>query len=226
MNKLLITDDEAAIRIGIKEYAEFEGYEVYEACDGSEAVRLCREQDFDLIIMDVMMPKVDGFSAYKKIRELKDIPVIMLSAKGEEYDKLYGFELGVEDYVVKPFSLKELMARVNVVLRRHRKATSAEPDNKTVLTFEGLTLNISGRSVLVDGERVTMTPKEYDLLFFLAQNNDIVFSRDELLDKVWGFEFAGDGRTVDTHVKMLRQSLGAYRKFIVTHRGAGYKFEA
>lgn len=225
MKKLLVADDEMAIRIGIREYAEFEGYEVKEACDGSEAVQMCRQEDFDLIIMDIMMPKIDGFSALKKIKEFKDIPVIMLSAKGEEYDKLYGFELGVDDYVVKPFSLKELMARVNVVIRRHQKTEKAEPD-KNVMTFEGLTLNISGRSVLIDGERVTMTPKEYDLLFFLAQNNDIVFSRDELMDKVWGFDFGGDSRTVDTHIKMLRQSLGEYRKFIVTHRGVGYKFEA
>lgn len=224
MKRLLIADDEAAIRIGIREYAEFEGFEVCEACDGSEAVELCKQQDFDLIVMDVMMPKIDGFSACKRIKEEKDIPVIMLSAKGEEYDKLYGFELGVDDYVVKPFSLKELMARANVVIKRHQ---IRNPDrNKNILTFEGLSLNISGRSVLIDGERISMTPKEYDLLFFLAQNNDIVFSRDQLLDQVWGFEFGGDGRTVDTHIKMLRQSLGEYRKFIVTHRGVGYKFEA
>lgn len=226
MFKLLVVDDEVAIRSGIKEYAEFEGFEVTEASDGSEAVSLCRKEDFDLIIMDVMMPKVDGFAACKKIREIKYIPVIMLSAKGEEYDKLYGFELGVEDYVVKPFSLRELFARVNVVLRRAGMAEEKTDTGKDLLQFEGLTLNISGRSVFVDGERVNMTPKEYDLLFFLAKNNDIVFSRDELLDKVWGFEFGGDGRTVDTHIKMLRQSLGEYRKYIVTHRGVGYKFEA
>lgn len=225
MKKILVADDEMAIRIGIKEYAEFEDYEVSEACDGSEAVQKCLKEDFDLIIMDIMMPKIDGFSALKKIKEKKDVPVIMLSARGEEYDKLYGFELGVDDYVVKPFSLKELMARVNVVIRRHQKKEDGKT-SKNILSFEGLTLNISGRSVLVDGERVTMTPKEYDLLFFLARNNDIVFSREELLDKVWGFEFGGDGRTVDTHIKMLRQSLGVYRKFIVTHRGVGYKFEA
>jgi two-component system response regulator ResD len=223
MRRLLVADDEAAIRLGIREYAEFEGYEVDEACDGSEAVQMCREKDYDLLILDIMMPKIDGFAACKKIRSMKDIPVIMLSAKGEEYDKLYGFELGVEDYVVKPFSLKELMARVEVVLRRYRKAAETE---KNILSFEGLELNITGRSVTIDGTRVSMTPKEYDLLFFLAQHNDIVFSRDELLDRVWGYDYSGDGRTVDTHIKMLRQSLGNYRKFIVTHRGAGYKFES
>ena len=225
MKKILIVDDEAAIRSGIQEFAEFEGYEVAEACDGLEAIRKCQDEDFDLIILDIMMPKIDGFSAYKKIKQFKDIPVIMLSAKGEEYDKLYGFELGVEDYVVKPFSLKELMARVNVVMRRHEKELLGA-SKKSTLVFDGLVLNISGRRFEIDGERITMTPKEYDLLFFLAQHEDIVFSRDELLDKVWGYDFVGDDRTVDTHIKMLRHSLGEDRKFIVTHRGAGYKFEA
>jgi len=225
MEKILIVDDEEAIRLGIREFAEFAGYEVAEACDGSEAVAMCRQTDFDLIIMDIMMPKIDGFTAYKKIRQMKDIPVIMLSARGEEYDKLYGFELGIEDYVVKPFSLKELMARVRVVIRRHQVSAPKET-NKNLLEFGGLSMNIQGRWVAIDGQRITMTPKEYDLLFFLASHEDIVFSRDELLEKVWGFDFYGDGRTVDSHIKMLRHSLGEYRRFIVTHRGVGYKFEA
>lgn len=225
MEKILIVDDEEAIRQGVREFAEFAGYEVCEACDGSEAVSICSREDFDLIIMDIMMPKIDGFTAYQKIKQMKDIPVIMLSARGEEYDKLYGFELGIEDYVVKPFSLKELMARVKVVIRRHQ-ASAPKLKSKDVLEFDGLTINIPGRKVSIDGERITMTPKEYDLLFFLASHEDIVFSRDELLEKIWGFDFYGDGRTVDSHIKMLRHSLGKYRHFIVTHRGVGYKFEA
>lgn len=222
--KILIVDDEEAIRLGIREFAEFEGYQVAEAKDGAEAVRICEQEDFDLIIMDIMMPKIDGFTAYKEIKKKKDIPVLMLSARGEEYDKLYGFELGIDDYVVKPFSLKELMARVKVVIRRHGGKT--DKPERNILEYEGLHMDITGRKVYVDGQRITMTPKEYDLLFFLAGHEDIVFSRDELLEKIWGFDFFGDGRTVDSHIKMLRRSLGEYRKFIVTHRGVGYKFEA
>lgn len=222
--KILIVDDEEAIRLGIREFAEFEGYQVAEARDGIEAVRICEQEDFNLIIMDIMMPKIDGFTAYKEIKKKKDIPVLMLSARGEEYDKLYGFELGIDDYVVKPFSLKELMARVKAVIRRHSGASLRQERN--ILEYEGLLMDITGRKVYVDGARITMTPKEYDLLFFLAKHEDIVFSREELLEKIWGFDFFGDGRTVDSHIKMLRRSLGEYRKFIVTHRGVGYKFEA
>ncbi len=222
--KILIVDDEEAIRLGIREFAEFEGYQVAEARDGIEAVRICGQEDFDLIIMDIMMPKIDGFTAYKEIKKKKDIPVLMLSARGEEYDKLYGFELGIDDYVVKPFSLKELMARVKAVIRRRSGASPRR--ERTILEYEGLWMDITGRKVYIDEERITMTPKEYDLLFFLAEHEDIVFSREELLEKIWGFDFCGDGRTVDSHIKMLRRSLGEYRKFIVTHRGVGYKFEA
>ena len=227
MDKILVVDDEEAIRLGIREFAEFEGYEVAEAGDGSEAVRMCGQEDFDLIIMDIMMPKIDGFTAYKEIKKKKDIPVLMLSARGEEYDKLYGFELGIEDYVVKPFSLKELMARVKVIIRRRKSPEEAKAKkDRNILEFEGLSMNISGRKVCIHGQRINLTPKEYDLLFFLAAHEDIVFSREELLEQIWGFDFYGDGRTVDSHIKMLRHSLGEYRKFIVTHRGVGYKFEA
>ncbi len=227
MEKILVVDDEEAIRLGIREFAEFEGYEVAEAGDGSEAVRMCGQEDFDLIIMDIMMPKIDGFTAYKEIKKKKDIPVLMLSARGEEYDKLYGFELGIEDYVVKPFSLKELMARVKVIIRRRKSPEEAKgKKDRNILEFEGLSMNISGRKVCIHGQRINLTPKEYDLLFFLAAHEDIVFSREELLEQIWGFDFYGDGRTVDSHIKMLRHSLGEYRKFIVTHRGVGYKFEA
>lgn len=227
MEKILVVDDEEAIRHGIREFAEFEGYKVVEAGDGSEAVHMCEQENFDLIIMDIMMPKIDGFTAYKEIKKKKDIPVLMLSARGEEYDKLYGFELGIEDYVVKPFSLKELMARVKVIIRRRKSTEEGKAGrDRNILEFEGLSMNISGRKVSIRGQRVNMTPKEYDLLFFLASHEDIVFSREELLEQIWGFDFYGDGRTVDSHIKMLRHSLGEYRKFIVTHRGVGYKFEA
>lgn len=222
MKRLLIVDDEANIRLVVKEYAEFEGFEVAEAEDGMQAVELVKSQDFDVIIMDIMMPRLDGFSACKEIKKYKNIPVIMLSARGEEYDKLFGFELGIDDYVVKPFSPKELMARVKAVIKRSEHAAPASPDR---LKFEGLEIDMAGREVYVNGKRVSMTPKEYDLLFYLVKNSNIALTRDKLLEEVWGYDFFGDDRTVDTHIKMLRNSLGEYRKFIVTLRGMGYKFE-
>lgn len=224
MAHILIVDDEVNIRRVVREYAEFEGYEVTEAENGMEAVNLCSENNYDLIIMDVMMPRLDGYSACKEIHKKKQIPVIMLSARGEEYDKLFGFEIGVDDYVVKPFSPKELMARVKVVLKRSAQSAAVSTPDKYV--FEGLEVNISGREVYVNGEKAAMTPKEYDLLFFLVKNRNIALSRDRLLEEVWGYDFFGDDRTVDTHIKMLRNSLGEYRRFIVTLRGMGYKFEA
>ena len=223
MAKLLIADDEEKIRQVIREYAEFTGHEVEEAEDGMSLVGLAKLKDFDLLIVDIMMPKLDGFSAVKEIRKTKDVPIIMVSARGEEYDKLFGFELGIDDYVVKPFSPKELMARVNAVLQRRK---SHEESEAKVLTFEGLTINIQSRYVSVDSERVDLTPKEYDLLFFLAQNRNIAFSRDKLLSDIWGYDFYGDDRTIDTHIKNLRSRLGPYRDYIVTLRGVGYKFEA
>ncbi|MCM1529803.1 MAG: response regulator transcription factor [Alistipes sp.] len=224
MAHILVVDDEINIRRVVREYAEFEGHKVTEAENGMEAVSLCHDNDFDLIIMDVMMPRLDGYSACKEIHKSKNIPVIMLSARGEEYDKLFGFEIGVDDYVVKPFSPKELMARVKVALKRNQPA--AESSKLDRYTFEGLEVNISGREVYVNGEKASMTPKEYDLLFYLVRNKNIALSREQLLEEVWGYDFFGDDRTVDTHVKMLRNSLGEYRKFIVTLRGMGYKFEA
>ena len=222
MYKILVVDDEAKIREVIKEYAEFSGYEVTEAEDGMSAVGLCKLNDYDLIIMDIMMPKLDGFSACKEIKKSKDIPIIMLSARGEEYDKLFGFELGIDDYVVKPFSPKELMARVNDVLNR-RKASS--PAIQETMKFDGLEINIPARTVTVDGEKVELTPKEYELLFYLVKNKNIALSRDKLLSDIWGYDFFGDDRTIDTHIKNLRNNLGPYRDFIVTLRGVGYKFE-
>jgi len=222
MSRILIVDDEINIRRVVKEYAEFEGYEVGEAANGMEAVELVKNNDYDLIVMDIMMPKLDGFSTCKEIKKYKSIPVIMLSARGEEYDKLFGFELGIDDYVVKPFSPKELMARIKAVIKRNSRPDSGIPEK---LKFEGLEIDLAGREVYVDGVKVEMTPKEYDLLFYLVKNKNLALTRDKLLEEVWGYDFFGDDRTVDTHIKMLRNSLGPYRKFIVTLRGMGYKFE-
>ena len=220
MSKILIVDDEMKIREVLKEYAEFEGFEVGEAENGMDAVNLCRKEDFDLILMDIMMPKLDGFSAVKEIRKSKDIPVIMLSARGEEYDKLFGFELGVDDYVVKPFSPKEVMSRIHAVLKRCERGASMGDK----VTFAGLEIDFAGRNVFVDGVKAELTPKEYELLFYLVKNKDIAVTREKLLSDVWGFDFYGDYRTVDTHIKMLRSNLGVYRDYIVTLRGLGYKF--
>ena len=223
MAKILIVDDEAKIREVIREYAEFNHYETGEAEDGMQAVNMCLQGDYDLVIMDIMMPKLDGYSACKEIRKDKDIPIIMLSARGEEYDKLFGFELGIDDYMVKPFSPKELMARINAVLARH-SAQSVQEKNK-IQEFGGLVIDIAGRSVTVDGQKIELTPKEYDLLFFLVENKNIALSRDKLLQDIWGYDFFGDDRTIDTHIKNLRNNLGPYRDHIVTLRGVGYKFE-
>ncbi len=222
MYKLLIVDDEPKIREVIREYAEFNGYEVEEAGDGMSAVGLCKLNHYDLVILDIMMPKLDGFSACKEIKKIQDVPIIMLSARGEEYDKLFGFELGIDDYIVKPFSPKELMARINVVIQRRSAASPAKAD---VLRFSGLEINKAARTVSVDGTRVELTPKEYELLFYLIENRNIALSRDKLLSDIWGYDFFGDDRTIDTHIKNLRNNLGPYRDYIVTLRGVGYKFE-
>ena len=220
MAKLLIVDEEKNIREVVKEYAQLNGYEVEEAADGNEAVSLVERNDYDCIVLDVMMPKLDGFSACKQIKAIKNVPIIMLSARQDEYDKLLGFELGVDDYVSKPFSPKELMARVKVVVDRVPKNK-----NKDVLTFDGLVIDIQGRVVSVDGERVNLTPKEIDLLIYMAKNRNIALSRTKLLEEVWNYDYFGDDRTVDAHIKMLRHNLGKYRDYIVTVRGMGYKFE-
>ena len=223
MAKLLVVDDEKGIREVIREYSEFNGHEVTEAEDGMTAVGFCKLNEYDLIVMDIMMPRLDGYSACKEIRKISNVPIIMLSARGEEYDKLFGFELGIDDYVVKPFSPKELMARINAVLSRN---ASRESDTPQVLKFDGLEIDIPGRTVTVDGERIELTPKEYDLLFYLVENKNIALSRDRLLSDIWGYDFFGDDRTIDTHIKNLRNNLGNYRDYIVTMRGVGYKFEA
>ncbi len=222
MYKILVVDDEMNIRRVVREYAEFEGYEVDEAENGMAAIEKVKNNDYDLIVMDIMMPKLDGFSTCKELKKSKDIPVIMLSARGEEYDKLFGFEIGIDDYVVKPFSPKELMARIKAVIKRNSSQENILPER---LVFDGLEIDLAGREVYVDGKKASMTPKEYDLLFYLVKNKNLALTRDKLLEEVWGYDFFGDDRTVDTHIKMLRNSLGDYRKFIVTLRGMGYKFE-
>lgn len=224
MYKILIVDDEDNIREVLKEYAEFEGHEVDEAGDGMKAIEMTKAKDYDIIIMDVMLPRLDGYSACKEIRKFKQTPMLMLSARGEEYDKLHGFDVGIDDYVVKPFSPKEVMARVNAIVKRNSKAVSATPTE--VEKFEGLEINFTSRDVFIDGEKANLTPKEYDLLFYLVRNKNIALTRNKLLEEVWGYDFFGDDRTIDTHIKMLRNNLGPYRKYIVTLRGLGYKFEA
>ncbi|HIT09317.1 MAG TPA: response regulator transcription factor [Candidatus Merdivicinus faecavium] len=224
MYHILIVDDEEQIRMIIKKYAAFEGYQVSEAVNGMEAVEICRRQHFDLIIMDVMMPELDGFSASREIRKTANTPILMLSARGEEYDRIHGFEIGVDDYVVKPFSPRELMMRVQAILKR--SSAAATENGKEICHFEGLTVDFTGRIVTVDGKKVDLSPKEYDLLFYLVRNRNIALSRENLITNVWGYDFYGDDRTLDTHIKLLRKSLGPYSKFIVTLRGVGYRFEA
>ena len=222
MYRILMVDDEEKIRAIVRKYAEFEGNEVVEAADGMEAVKLAKSQDFDIIILDIMMPELDGFSACKEIRKYKDTPVIMLSARGEEYDRIHGFELGIDDYVVKPFSPKELMMRVGAILKRRGGAQ----ENKDVVKIGDLEVDFAGRRVTISGKPVEMTPKEYDLFFYMVRNRGIALTREKLITNVWGYDFYGDDRTLDTHIKLLRKSLGDYSNCIVTLRGVGYRFEA
>ena len=228
MYHILVVDDEARIRSIIKKYAEFEGHSVTEAADGMEAVHLCRNHSFDLVIMDIMMPELDGFSSCREIRKHSNVPIIMLSARGEEYDKINGFELGVDDYVVKPFSPKELMLRVDAIMKRVKHATTNAPKKENVvisLDGGGLRADVTARLVFIDGERIEMSPKEYDLFFYMLENRNIALSREKLISDVWGYDFFGDVRTLDTHIKLLRKSLGRYAGLIVTLRGVGYRFE-
>ena len=230
MYHILVVDDEARIRSIIKKYAEFEGHEVTEAGDGMEAVRLCRKEKYDLIIMDIMMPELDGFSACREIRKTASTPIIMLSARGEEYDKINGFELGIDDYVVKPFSPKELMLRIEAIMKRMGRQGSTDevvkkPNVIVELDGGGLKADLTARLVYIDGRRVEMSPKEYDLFFYMLDNRNIALSREKLISEVWGYDFYGDARTLDTHIKLLRKSLGEYSRYIVTLRGVGYRFE-
>jgi len=222
MAHLLVVDDEEMIRRLIRKYAEFEGHTVTEAVDGMEAVMLCRRNGYDLIIMDIMMPELDGFSACREIRKIADTPILMLSARGEEYDRISGFELGIDDYVVKPFSPKELMLRVGAILKR---AAKEPPEHNDVFLFEGLKVDFTARLVYIDGVKAEMSPKEYDLFFYMVRNRNIALTRDKLITEVWGYDFYGDDRTLDTHIKLLRKTLGRYSGMIVTLRGVGYRFE-
>jgi DNA-binding response OmpR family regulator len=229
MYHILVVDDESRIRSIIRKYAEFDGHTVTEAGDGMEAVLLCRKNDYDLIIMDIMMPELDGFSACREIRKITQTPIIMLSARGEEYDRINGFEVGIDDYVIKPFSPKELMLRIEAIMKRVKNAPAAEHTTKPNVIIEldngGLRADVTARLVFIDGERVDMSPKEYDLFFYLLSNRNIALSREKLLCEVWGYDFYGDARTLDTHIKLLRKSLGKYSNYIVTLRGVGYRFE-
>ncbi len=219
MAKILIVDDELKIREVVKEYALLNGYEVDEAEDGLEALSKIEKNSYDCVILDIMMPKLDGFSACKQMRKITSVPIIMLSAREEEYDKLFGFELGVDDYMVKPFSPRELMARVKAIVER------TKGKENELIKIEGLTIDVDGRAVYVDEAKVNLTPKEIDLLLYMVRNKNIALSREKLLDEVWDYDYYGDDRTVDTHIKMLRHNLKEYRKFIITIRGMGYKFE-
>lgn len=221
MYNILVVDDEEKIRTLIRKYAEYEDMKVTEASNGIDALNIFKERQFDLIILDIMMPEIDGFTVCKKIRETSRVPIIMLSARGEEYDKIYGFEVGVDDYVVKPFSVRELMMRVKAVISRNNK----EVNNHNIYNKEGLSVDFTGRVVKVDGVVVSMTPKEYDLLFYFIENKGVALTRSRLISEVWGYDYYGDDRTLDTHIKLLRSNLGEYRKYLVTLRGVGYRFE-
>ncbi len=227
MYHILVVDDEVRIRSMIRKYAEFEGHTVTEAGDGMQAVFLVRNGTYDIVIMDIMLPELDGFSACREIRKQSQIPIIMLSARGEEYDRINGFEVGIDDYVVKPFSPKELMLRVEAVMKRTRRSVATNEQINQVVELDGggLRADLTARIVWVDGARVEMSPKEYDLFFYLIANKNIALSREKLISEVWGYDFYGDARTLDTHIKLLRKSLGRYAERIVTLRGVGYRFE-
>ncbi|MDD2649205.1 MAG: response regulator transcription factor [Eubacteriales bacterium] len=224
--KILVVDDEARIRELIKKYALFEGHTVDEASDGMQAVTMAKNNDYDIIVMDVMMPGMDGFSAAHEIRRHKDVPMLMLSARGEEYDRIHGFEIGVDDYVVKPFSPRELMLRLGAIVARSKRGDKDKAEIREVFEKDELAIDFSARIVRVGGETVQLSPKEYDLLFYLVRNRNIALSRDRLIREVWGYDFFGDDRTLDTHIKLLRRSLGSASRLIVTLRGVGYRFEA
>ena len=225
MAKVLICDDEAGLRSVLKRYAQFEGHAVTEASNGKEALEACQRETFDIILMDIMMPDIDGLSAVKKIRQNSDVPIIMLSARGEEYDKMLGFELEVDDYVVKPFSSKEVMMRVAAILRRAGKNNTSDAEGHIVFQKSGFYADMTAYKVFIDGEQTDLAPKLYDLLFFLIRNKNIAVSREKILTEVWGYDYYGDDRTLDTHMKLLRRAMGPYANCITTLRGLGFRFE-
>lgn len=222
MSKILVVDDEVNIRSMISKYATFEGHEVVESFDGMDAIHHCKRDTYDIIIMDIMMPNLDGFSAVKEIHKECTTPVIMLSARGEEYDRIHGFEVGIDDYVVKPFSPKELMMRIAAVLKR----TQGQHDEKEEYVYDDLKIDVTARKVYIKTTEIEMSPKEYMLLFYFAKNEGIALTREQLIHDVWGYDFYGDDRTLDTHIKLLRKSLQAYSEMIITLRGIGYRFES
>lgn len=219
---ILIVDDEIKMRKLLKEFLAIEGYDIFEASNGNEAIEQFGMREYEAVLLDVMMPVVDGWTVLRTIRRSSDIPIIMLTARGEEYDKLFGFELGADDYMVKPFSPKELMARLKAVTKRNMKLKDNGVDG---FVFEGLRIDTGARAVYIDGIQVKMTPKEYELLIYLATNKNRALTRQQILDGVWGIDFFGDDRTVDTHVKVLRESLGSYKRMVSTVWGVGYKFD-
>jgi DNA-binding response OmpR family regulator len=221
---VLLIEDETRIREMVKYYLENEGFQVTEAENGSIGLEKFNVEEFTIIILDVMLPGIDGWTVCREIRKSSEIPIIMLTARSEEYDKLFGFELGADDYLTKPFSPKELVARMKAVLKRG-KGKDAIGNNSSLFEYRDLLINLDSRKVTIGGETIGMTPKEFDLLSFLVKNPEKVFTREQLLNKVWGYEFGGDYRTVDTHVKMLRESLKPYRNLVVTVWSVGYKFE-
>ena len=220
--RILIIEDEKLLADSLKALLEQNGFEADAACDGKTGEYYAALGIYDLLILDVMMPELDGFSACREIRKFSQVPVLMLSARGEEYDRIHGFELGVDDYVTKPFSPKELMLRVQAILKR---SNSSIAPNKEILEFEGLKIDFTGRLVYVNEEKVNLSPKEYELLFYLVRNRGIALTREKLINDVWGYDFFGDDRTLDTHIKLLRKALGEYSRYIVTLRGVGYRFE-
>lgn len=222
MARILVVDDEERIRDIIKQYLKFEGYEYKEAGNGQQAVDLFQKEPFDLVILDVMMPFMDGITALRILRETSSVPVILLTAKGEEYDKVFGFDLGADDYVVKPFSPKELMARIKAVLKR---TSAPESRKEKVYTYKTLQINPVSYEASINGQKLNLTPKEFELLTYFVSNKGVVLTRENLLNEIWGYDFYGDSRTVDTHIKMLRNSLGEYRDLIKTVWGVGYRYD-
>lgn len=218
MQKILIVDDEENIRKVIREYLEFEGFLCFEASNGEEAIKMCKENSYDLIVLDIMMPKIDGFTVAKEIRKKQSVPIIMLSARSEEYDKLYGFDVGIDDYVTKPFSPKELVARIKANLKRNTIMNEE-------ISYLGLKIDTLGHNVYVDNKKINLTNKEYELLLYLIKNKNIVLTREQILNNVWNMDYLGEERTIDTHIKTLRNLLGPYKNLIITVRGVGYKFE-
>ena len=220
-NKILVVDDESIIRKIIRDFLVREGYVVCEAEDGEAALDIfCSNNDIDLIIMDVMMPKMDGWQLCKEVRKLSKVPILMLTAKSEEQDELKGFELGVDEYISKPFSPKILTARVNALLRR------TTGDNEEILDIAGITVNKIAHTVTIDGKEIDLSFKEFELLTYFMENRGIALSREKILNNVWNYDYYGDARTIDTHVKKLRSKMGEKGKFISTIWGMGYKFEA